>query len=99
MDKPFEAAPDGVRLQIHLQPGAKRSAFAGVYGNRIKVAVQAPPVDGKANAALASLIADTLKVPVRDVTLTGGMTSRDKSFFIRTADIQAVLAKLENLIK
>ena len=99
MDKPFEAVPDGVRLHIHLQPGAKRSAFSGTYGNRIKVAVQAPPIDGKANSALAALIAETLDIPLREVTLTCGTTSRDKSFFIRTAEPQPVLAKLENLIK
>lgn len=42
----------GVLIDIHAQPGAKRSAVVGEYGSRLKIAVSTPPVDGKANAAL-----------------------------------------------
>ena len=96
---PFEQVAEGIKVNIHLQPGAKRSAFAGLYGERLKVAVQAPPVDGKANSALAEFIAKTLSLPVRDVILTCGMTSRDKTFLLKTSEQELIFSKLENLIK
>lgn len=99
MGMPFEVVSGGVKLNIHLQPGAKRTAFAGLYGERLKVAVQAPPVDGKANAALAGFIAEMLDLPVRDVILSAGTTSRDKTFLVKTQNPELAFSKLENLIK
>ncbi len=49
-----------VRLMLHVQPGARRSALLGQYGERLKVAVQAPPTDGRANEALLSYLAACL---------------------------------------
>ena len=46
---------DGCILAVHAQPGAKRNAVAGIYNDRLKIALSAPPVDGKANAMLIRL--------------------------------------------
>ena len=49
-------------LDCHLQPGAKRAEFAGQHGERLKIRISAPPVDGKANDALIRFLADAFAV-------------------------------------
>jgi uncharacterized protein (TIGR00251 family) len=53
------AAADGVTLAVRAQPGAKKTAIIGIYGEgvaaQLKIAVQAPPVDGRANSALVDV--------------------------------------------
>ena len=73
-------APDGsVTLDIHCQPGAKRTEIAGLYGTAIKIRLAAPAVEGRANAALIAFLAETFGVPRRNVTLVRGETGRAKS--------------------
>lgn len=67
-----------VWLGVHVQPGAKRSEAAGLHGDALKLRLAAPPVDGKANAALCALIAELAGVPRRAVELVSGETSRSK---------------------
>ncbi len=65
-------------LELHVQPGAKRTEFAGKHGDRIKVRLAAPPVDGKANEALIEFLAAEYGVPKRNVTIESGLSSRQK---------------------
>jgi uncharacterized protein len=68
----------GVRFAVRVQPRASRSEIAGTYGDALKVRLQAPPVDGAANAALVDFLADSLGVPRRAVRIVAGMSSRSK---------------------
>lgn len=81
------AIPGGVRLEVHLQPGASRTEVAGLHGDRLKIRIAAPPVDGKANAALIAWIAAQCGVPRTAVRLVRGAASRRK-----TVDIGGVSA-------
>jgi uncharacterized protein (TIGR00251 family) len=69
-------------LQIQAQPGAKSTAVVGVHGDgsqaRLKIALAAPPVDGKANAVLRAFLADAFGVAQREVTLLRGESGRKK---------------------
>jgi uncharacterized protein (TIGR00251 family) len=65
-------------LQLHVQPGAKRSEFAGMHGERMKVRLAAPPVEGKANEALIEFLAGHYDVPRKNVTIEAGLHSRQK---------------------
>lgn len=65
-------------LELHVQPGARRTEFAGKHGERLKVRLAAPPVDGKANAALIEYLAAHYGVPKRCVSITSGLHSRSK---------------------
>jgi uncharacterized protein (TIGR00251 family) len=65
-------------LVVHVQPGAKRTEVAGLHDGALKLRLAAPPVDGKANAALRAFLADAFGVPLRSVSLVRGETSRDK---------------------
>jgi len=68
----------GVELSIYVQPKAKRVGIVGEHGQRIKVAVSAPPEGGKANAAVVKLLASALGVSRGQVELIRGTTSRSK---------------------
>jgi len=69
---------DTLTLTLHIQPGAKKTEVAGEHGDALKIRLAAPPVDGKANAALLEFIADKLGVAKSAVTLKTGQTSRRK---------------------
>jgi uncharacterized protein len=71
-----------VILELHVQPGASRTEFAGKHGDRIKVRLAAPPQDGKANAALIEFLAQYYGVPRRNVRITSGLKSRQKRVVI-----------------
>ncbi|WP_341708160.1 DUF167 family protein [Halopseudomonas sp.] len=70
-------------LDCHLQPGAKRAEFAGQHGERLKIRISAPPVDGKANYALIRFLADAFAVSRQHVSLLSGQTSRQKRMLVR----------------
>ena len=63
---------------MHVQPRASRPGVAGLHGDAIKVRVAAPPLEGKANDALAELLAQALGVGRRAVHLFAGTAARDK---------------------
>jgi uncharacterized protein len=74
-----------VILDLHVQPGASRSQFAGEHGGRIKVRLAAPPVEGRANDALVEFLADYFGVPRRNVRITAGLKSRRKRVIVEGA--------------
>ena len=67
-----------VILNLHVQPGAKRTEVAGRHGDALKIRLAAPAVDGKANAELLRFLSDAFDVPLRNVTLVRGESSRQK---------------------
>ena len=73
-------------LDLHVQPGAKRSEFAGEHGGRMKVRLAAPAVEGKANEALVEFLADYFGVPKRNVRIAAGLKSRQKRVLIEGAE-------------
>lgn len=84
----YDDSPEGIVLRIHVQPGAGRSAVVGRHGDALKVRVAAPPVEGRANDATRSLLADALGLPEDDVELTGGQSSRTKRFRLKGLDAE-----------
>ena len=69
-------------LELHVQPGASRSEFAGRHGDQIKVRLAAPAVDGKANEALVKFLAAYFGVRRRSVHIAAGLRSRRKRVVI-----------------
>ena len=69
-------------LELHVQPGAKRSEFAGKHGERLKVRLAARAVDNQANEALVAFLAEYYGVPRRNVTIVSGVRSRQKRVVI-----------------
>ena len=90
----LSAHRQGTAMQIRLQPRARRTGLLGVLGERLKIAVSGPPVDGKANAELCRFLADTLGVAKSAVTILQGETSREKTVLVRGLPPAAVAARL-----
>jgi uncharacterized protein (TIGR00251 family) len=78
---------DGERLvlELHVQPGAARTAVAGLHGGCLKVRLAARAVEGAANAALTEFLASRLGVPKRDVAIVAGARSRAKRVVVHGA--------------
>ncbi len=88
----IEARADGVVVALHVQPGARRTAIVGTHGERLKVAVSAPPTEGRANAALIDFLARRLALPKASLQVLSGATSRDKRIAVATVRAAAELA-------
>jgi uncharacterized protein len=72
-------------LDLHVQPGASRTEFAGKHGERLKVRLQARAVEGAANAALIEFLAAYFGVPRRSVTIISGEKARQKRVSVEGA--------------
>jgi uncharacterized protein (TIGR00251 family) len=87
-----------VTLAVRAQPGAKKTAITGIYGEgaaaQLKIAVQAPPIEGRANSALIAFLAETFGLPKNAVELMSGELSRSKVFLLRGITVE----KAENLL-
>ncbi|MCU1718639.1 DUF167 family protein [Pseudomonas sp. 5P_3.1_Bac2] len=87
---------DDLILDCHLQPKASRDEFAGLHGERLKIRLSAPPVDGKANTMLQAFLAASFAVAKSQVQLESGLQSRQKRVRIKNpgsipAELQALL--------
>ena len=76
---------DRVVLEVHVQPGAARTAVVGLHGERLKIRLAARAVEGAANAALVEFLAAALGAAKRDVTIEAGEASRRKRISVRGA--------------
>jgi uncharacterized protein (TIGR00251 family) len=65
-------------IRIHIIPNAKIDTVVGKHGDAIKIKLRAPAVEGKANTALLSFLAEKLSIPKRAIALERGERSRDK---------------------
>ncbi|MDB5313392.1 MAG: hypothetical protein JWO38_7594 [Gemmataceae bacterium] len=74
---------EGANLAVRAQPGARKNAVLGEHGGALKVAVTAPPEDGRANEAIGELLRNWLGMKRSQVELVGGQTNRNKQFLIR----------------
>ncbi|HYU47892.1 MAG TPA: DUF167 domain-containing protein [Terriglobales bacterium] len=77
----------GVTFAVKVHPRARKNAITGEVGVALKVALTAPPVDGKANEACIEFFAELLNVPRSSVTIASGQRSRNK--VIRVAGMTA----------
>ena len=92
-EPPLEA-----RIRVRLTPRSSRNEILGWSEGLLSVRVTAPPVDGKANAALERLIAKTLGVPKRDVSVVSGARGREKTVEIAGVTQDEVVRLLDQPI-
>lgn len=91
----LEPAAEGCVIRVRAVPRASRSSVAGPAGDSLRVRVQAPPVEGKANKALLAFLAQRLGVPPRRLALLSGRTGRDKRVLVQGLDAAAVRRALD----
>lgn len=84
---PVRDTPQGATFVVKVHPRAKRNAITGEAGEALKVALTAPPVEGKANEACVEFLAGLLRVPRSSVAIIAGRGSRNK--VVRIARVSA----------
>lgn len=90
----IQQSDTGVLLQVRVQPRASVARVEGVQGERLRLRVAAPPLEGAANAACIALLAKALGIRRSQVHLHAGQKSRDKLFRITgltAAEVEAIL--------
>lgn len=92
------AHEDGSILPVAAQPGARREGILGVRAGALRVAVNAPPDKGKANAAIQALLASALECRAAQITLVSGATSRQKRFRIAGLAPEALRIRLASTV-
>jgi len=80
---PIRDTPQGATFAIRVQPRARKNAIVGAIGDALKLALTAPPVEGRANEACIEFLAEFLKVPRSSVTIAAGRSSRNKVIRVR----------------
>ncbi len=90
-------AAGGAVIAVKVVPGASRDKVAGVLGDSLKVATSAPPEKGKANAAVAAILAKTLGVDRRGVELASGPASPHKEFRVAGLSADELRQRLREL--
>ncbi|MGS0673528.1 DUF167 family protein YggU [Shewanella sp. 0m-4] len=83
-------------LQLYIQPKASRDQIVGLHGEEIKIAITAPPVDGKANAHLTKYLSKAFKVPKGDIAIVKGQMGRHKQVKITAPKL--IPAEIQNLL-
>jgi hypothetical protein len=84
----------GVLLPVRAVPRASKNEIQGVHGDALKVRLQAPPVEGKANAALIRFLSDALDIPRAELSIASGETGRNKAVLITGLSKPELLKKL-----
>jgi len=83
--------PGGATFQVKVLPRAKKNAIVGEVGGALKLALTAPPVEGRANEACIAFLAELLNVPRSSITIAAGQNSRNK--VIRVGRMSAAQVK------
>ena len=92
----IQNSPSGATFAVKVHPRAKKNAITGEVGNALKLALTAPPVDGKANEACIEFFAKLLNLPRSSVTIASGQTSRNKVIRVLGLTAQQVRDRLGN---
>lgn len=95
----FSDHPDGLLIDVRVQPKSSKNVIVGLHGEALKVKLNAPPVEGKANKALIQLVAKLLGCPKSDVEILSGQASRSKRLLVRIDRDTDVESRKESLKK
>ncbi len=92
----IEETDQGLVLLVYIQPGASRNQISGQHDGALKLKIQAPPVDGKANENLIQFISEFTKVSKKNISLLSGEKSRHKKILLRgisRAELERLISK------
>jgi uncharacterized protein (TIGR00251 family) len=98
MNVEIRDTPDGATLAVRAQPGAKKDKITGLHDGSLKVAVSAPPEDGRANEAIIRLLADTFDCRPNRINLQKGKTDRRKVFLFEKISAEELRKKVESIV-
>jgi len=87
----IKESASGVTFAVKVHPRARKNAITGAVGDALKLALTAPPVEGKANQSVIEFFADLFQIPRSSVTIASGETSRNK--VVRIAGVSKLAAE------
>lgn len=88
---PVHESAKVITFAVKVHPRARKNAITGVVGDALKLALTAPPVEGRANQAVIEFFAELFAIPRSSVTIASGETSRNK--VIRIAGVSKLVAE------
>jgi len=98
----IRATPTGVTLAVRVQPAAKKTAITGIYGEgptaQLKIAVHAPPIEGRANAALITFLSEAFGLAKNKIEIVSGELSRSKVFLLREVTVEKARTTLSERV-
>jgi uncharacterized protein (TIGR00251 family) len=95
---PIRDTPAGATFQVKVHPRARQNRITGAVGNALKLALTAPPVEGRANEACVAFLAEFLNVARSSVTIAAGESSRQKLICVAGLSAAQVETKLRTAI-
>lgn len=95
---PITETAKGVTFSIKVHPRARKNAITGVIGDALKLALTAPPIEGRANHAVIEFFAELFEIPRSSVTIASGETSRNKQVRITGLTRAAVATRLSECL-
>ena len=95
---PLQETARGIAFAVKVHPRARKNAITGQVGDSLKLALTAPPVDGKANQAVIEFFADLFAIPRSSITIASGETSRNKIVRISGMDRAALEQRLAEVL-
>jgi len=97
---PVRDTREGAIFRVRITPRASRTAITGLMGEgddmTLKIALHAPPVEGRANSALIEFLSDLLKTPRSTIAMVGGEHARNKTILVRGKHGAEIVPVLEN---
>jgi uncharacterized protein (TIGR00251 family) len=94
---PFREGPNGVSFAVRVQPRARRNAIVGELGDALKIALTAPPADGRANEACVEFFADVLGVPRSSIMIASGQNGRNKVIRVTGLAVSELKKRLDEV--
>ena len=94
---PLKKTSGGITFAVKVQPRARKNAITGTFGDALKLALTAPPIEGKANEAVIDFLADFFDIPRSSITIASGKTSRLKAVHIRGASAEHLRQRLADV--
>jgi hypothetical protein len=85
---------EGLFLTVRVTPRSDRDEITGIYGDALKIRLNAPPVDGKANDRLVRFLSEHLKIPSAQVQILRGFASREKQLLVTGLNREELLTRL-----
>ena len=95
---PVHESAKGVSFAVKVQPRARKNAVTGIVSDSLKLALTAPPVDGRANQAAIEFLAEVLEIPRASITIASGETSRNKVVRVFGVSKQVVEQRLSEVL-
>jgi uncharacterized protein len=87
--------PSGISFAVRVQSRARRNAVVGKLGGALKIALTAPPVEGRANEACIDFLAKVLDLPRASISIISGQSSRNKVIRITRLSAERLRERLD----